>query len=1496
MSSKNSLYRKRFESDACGIGCVANIDGTRSSDIIADSLTVLENMSHRGATGNNKKIGDGAGLKTQIPHKLLLDELSQKNILLPSPGKYGLGMFFLPNNTKDYNTSIKIFDDAFKKFGFSIIYKREVPTNKNDLCKSSFNFIPKIEQWIIKPNNYFKDDDEFNKVLYISRRHIENVIGNHNNKNLSNSVYIASLSTNTVVYKGQLTTHQVRTFYPDLSNHLFESCFSIVHSRFSTNTFPSWKLAQPFRFISHNGEINTLQGNLNSLKSAESRFESKLFTNEELNIIRPVTSNDQSDSASLDNLIELLSFSNIDIDEIMMMLIPEAWDNDDTMSDSKKSFYEFKSSIIEPWDGPAAIIYTNGKSIGSILDRNGLRPMRYTITEDNRIILASETGVLDIEPSNIKEKGNLRSGKILSIDFTRNKVKFDQEIKNTICNREPYNNWLKKNRITADMLPKKKSKFKKINDLDLERFHKIFGYSKEDIEKVIYPMTKNASEPIGSMGNDTPIAVLSKKPKHISNYFKQLFAQVTNPPIDPIREKDVMSLITHLGNVSNLLSQKDTDCRNIMLESPILNDETLEKIRSIDIFNLQSKTINAYYKVDKKGGNLKKALNRLCRYVDDAIDDGYEFIIISDRFLDSSHAPIPSLLSCSCIHNHLIRSGKRGKVGLIVESGDAWEVHHYATLLSFGANAINPYMAFATIRKLRESNSSSDIKKLKTLKNNYINSIEKGLLKVFSKIGISTLKSYQGSQLFEIIGINRNTVDQYFTSTTSRIQGLGINDIERENNKKHFHAYNHEQTDLDVGGLLSWKKEGEKHAFNPETISLLQHSTIKNDFSLFKKYSSKVNHLNKTSIRSNFDFNFINDSIPLSEVESSKNIYKRFATGAMSFGSISHEAHTNLAIAMNRLGGRSNSGEGGEDEVRFKIKENGDNLSSAIKQIASGRFGVTINYLNNAKEIQIKMAQGAKPGEGGQLPGHKVDDWIARVRNSTPGVGLISPPPHHDIYSIEDLSQLIFDLKNANRDADISVKLVSKAGVGTIAAGVAKAKSDKILISGYDGGTGASPISSIQHAGLPWELGLSETQQTLMKNGLRSRVKLQVDGQIKTGRDLAIASILGADEWGISTAALISQGCIMMRKCHLNTCPVGIATQDKTLRKRFNGEVDHMVNLIHFLTEELREIMASLGVRKVDDLIGNTKLLKQRNNQHWKTKNLDLNPILFSQLDKPKNYYNSSHQKDFLSDQLDYVLLEKIKDTLDNPSVRSNVSTQIKSTDRAVGTIISSEISRKFGSEAISEDSININFIGSAGQSFGAFGSKGLTLKIEGDSNDYFGKGLSGAKLIIRPPKESRFVANENMIIGNVALYGATSGSCFINGKAGERFCVRNSGVDVVVEGVGDNACEYMTGGVALILGNIGKNFGAGMSGGIAYIYGNKNLNNFNKSSIDLVNTNEEDIKKIKALLHSHRKYTDSHLASFILDDIQNQKNNFTKVYPKELRRIHEKNKIHANG
>ena len=1491
-----SLYSESYESDACGIGCVANIDGLKTNQIITDSLTILENMSHRGASGNNKKIGDGAGLKTQIPHNLLLKELSEKNIELPSQGKYGLGMIFFPNNLKEYNTSTKLLQETLKKFKLTVLAKRDVPVNSKDLCKSTLNFIPKIEQWVIKSNSYIDSEDKLNRILFIARRYFENITLKDNKSMFSNSVYIASLSTNTVVYKGQLTTHQIRTFYPDLSDKLFESSFSIVHSRFSTNTFPSWKLAQPFRFISHNGEINTLQGNLNSLKSAEARFQSTLFSKEELNILRPVTSDDQSDSACLDNLIELLSFSGTDINEIMMMLIPESWDNNDNMPSHKKSFYEFKSSIIEPWDGPAAIIYTDGKSIGALLDRNGLRPMRYTITKDNKIILASEAGVLDIDPVNIKEKGNLRSGKILSIDFSRSKIRFDEEIKNDICKRHPYSSWLERNRITIDMLPKQKIKYRKVNDLELNRYHKIFGYTKEDIKKVIYPMTIKGSEPIGSMGNDTPIAVLSKKPKHISNYFKQLFAQVTNPPIDPIREKNVMSLKSHLGNISNLLDQKKSDCQNIFLESPIISNHTLEKIRSVDIYKLQTKTLNAYYKVNEKKRNLKSALDRLCRYVDDAIEDGYKLIIISDRFIDSSHAPIPSLLSSACVHNHLIRSGNRGKVGLIIESGDSWEVHHYATLLSFGVNAVNPYVAFATIRQLRESNSSSSLNKLKTLNKNYIDAIDKGLLKVFSKIGISTLQSYSGSQLFEIIGLNRRTVDEYFTSTTSRIEGIGVNELERENNKKHFHAYSDEISDISDGGVYSWKRDGETHAFNPETISLLQHSTMKDDINLFKQYSSKVNRLNKTSIRSQFDFNFSNEPIPISQVEPAENIYKRFATGAMSFGSISHEAHTNLAIAMNKLGGRSNSGEGGEDEKRFIKAKNGKNLSSAIKQVASGRFGVSINYLNNAKEIQIKMAQGAKPGEGGQLPGHKVDETIAKVRNSTPGVGLISPPPHHDIYSIEDLSQLIFDLKNANRHADISVKLVSKAGVGTIAAGVAKAKSDKILISGYDGGTGASPLSSVIHAGLPWELGLSEAQQTLMKNGLRSRVTLQVDGQIKTGRDLAIASILGADEWGLSTAALISQGCIMMRKCHLNTCPVGIATQDEILRKRFNGEVDHMINLIKFLTEELREIMASLGIKNVNDLIGQTNLLKQKKNNYWKTKDLNLNPILFKHSAKPKSYYNSSRQKDFLSDQLDFIILQKIEKILDGSCKKFNFSSKIRSTDRAVGTILSSEISKKYGSKGLPNNTIQIEFQGSAGQSFGAFGSNGLTFKVTGETNDYLGKGLSGAKLIIMKPPKSDFISNENIIVGNVALYGATSGQCFINGIAGERFCVRNSGADVVVEGVGDNACEYMTGGDVVILGNIGKNFGAGMSGGIAFIYGNKNLDNFNKSSIDLVSLEGTDKEKVKSLLKSHLRYTDSSLASFILDDIDNQFNNFTKVYPKELRAIHEKNKMKING
>ena len=1496
MNSNKGLYDKSFESDACGIGCIANIDGIKTNQIIFDSLEILENMSHRGATGNNIKIGDGAGIKTQIPHKLLIKEVSKKNIVLPAPGKYALGMFFFPNNIKEYKLSSDLLLNTLKKFGFLIIYKRVVPTNNKDLCPSTYNFIPIIEQWVIKPNDYFKSEGDFNRRLFIARKYYENLIVNHENKSLINSVYIVSLSTNIVIYKGQLTSKQVRDFYLDLSNISFESCFAIVHSRFSTNTFPSWKLAQPFRYISHNGEINTLKGNLNSLKSAESRFESSLFSKEELNIIRPLVFEDQSDSACLDNLIELLSLSDKNLDEIIMTLIPEAWDKNDNMSNELKSFYEFKSNIIEPWDGPAAIIYTNGKRIGSVLDRNGLRPMRYTITKDNKIVIASEAGVLHIDPENIKEKGNLRSGKILSIDFENNKVRYNGEIKGPISKASPYSNWLKKNRITLDKLPKNKLKFKKINNLNLEKYHKVFGYTKEDIEKVIYPMSNEGGEPIGSMGNDSPIAVLSKKSKHLSNYFKQLFAQVTNPPIDPIRERNVMSLNTHLGNFSNLLFEKELDCQNIFLESPIISNDTLEKIRSIDFHNLQSKTINAYYKVELNPGNLKKALDRLCRYVDDAIEDGYKLIIISDRYIDSSHAPIPSLLSCSCIHNHLIRSGKRGYVGLIAESGDSWEVHHFATLLSFGVNAINPYITLATIRQLRESNSSSKLKNLKTLRNNYINAINNGLLKVFSKIGISTLKSYQGSQLFEIIGLNNKIVDQYFTSTTSRIEGMGINEIEIENNIKHAHAFDKEKSGLSVGGIYSWKKEGEEHSFNPKTISLLQHSTLKNDFNLFKQYSSEVNNINKTSIRSYLEFNFINDPIPLSQVEPPEEIYKRFATGAMSFGSISYEAHSNLAIAMNKLGGRSNSGEGGEDENRFTLDKDGNNLNSAIKQVASGRFGVTINYLNNAKEIQIKMAQGAKPGEGGQLPGHKVDKWIAKVRNSTPGVGLISPPPHHDIYSIEDLSQLIFDLKNTNRDADISVKLVSKAGVGTIAAGVVKAKSDKILISGYDGGTGASPLSSVQHAGLPWELGLSETQQVLMKNGLRSRVKIQVDGQIKTGRDLVIASILGADEWGLSSAALISQGCIMMRKCHLNTCPVGIATQDKVLRKRFNGEVDHMINLIKFLTEELREIMASLGIKKVDDLIGQTNLLKQKKNNHYKIKGLDLYPILYKYSDISLNYFNSSKQKNFLSDQIDYDLLKESKKSIINPYKKTRIITKIKNTDRAVGTILSSEITKKYGSKGLPKDSIKIEFNGSAGQSFGAFACKGLTLKVNGEANDYFGKGLSGANLIIKTPEDSDMVSNENNIVGNVALYGATSGQCFINGIAGERFCVRNSGADVIVEGVGDNACEYMTGGNVIIIGNIGKNFGAGMSGGIAYVFGNRFPNNYNKSSIDLVDIEKRDHKIIKRLLRSHKKFTNSYLASYILDDFDNQFMGFTKVYPKELKVIENKNKTKINA
>ncbi|GAC1396479.1 MAG: glutamate synthase large subunit [Sediminibacterium sp.] len=1267
-----------------------------------------------------------------------------------------------------------------------------------------------------------------------------------------------------------------------------------MHSRFATNTFPSWKLAQPFRYIAHNGEINTLQGNLNWLRAGEKGFLSPYFSKEEMDMLLPIVTEGQSDSACLDNMIELLTLSGRSLPHVMMMLIPEAWDGNEQMDPVKKAFYEFHACIMEPWDGPASISFTDGKIIGATLDRNGLRPSRYCVTTDDRVIMASETGVLPIDPSTIKEKGRLQPGKMFVVDMEQGRIISDDELKENICSQKPYAEWLNKYKIRLEELPEPRVMFTHLEHDQIFKYQKAFGYSTEDLETIIAPMALDGKEPIGSMGTDTPLAILSDQPQHISSYFKQLFAQVTNPPIDPIRERMVMSLATFAGSNGNLLNEDPLACHSVALKQPVLSNHELEKIRSIDTGMFQAKTLQTYFRADGKPGSLKAGLDRLCRYAVDAVEDGFQVIILTDRAIDSDHAPMPSLLATSAVHHHLIRKGYRGQVGIIVEAGDVWEVHHFACLIGFGATAINPYLAISSIRDMKLDGKLDTELDVDQLKKNYIKAVNDGLLKVFSKMGISTLQSYQGAQIFEIIGLNKQVVNTYFTGATSRIEGMGLDEIAKETLAKHFIAFSKKDIQvnrLPVGGIYQWKRKGEFHLFNPQTIHLLQHATKMNDYTTFKKYSKVVNDQGEKActLRSQFRFSRNRPPISIDEVEPAENIYNRFATGAMSFGSISWEAHTTLAIAMNRLGGKSNTGEGGEDDIRYQKAANGDSMRSAIKQVASARFGVTSYYLTEADELQIKMAQGAKPGEGGQLPGHKVDDWIGRTRHATPGVGLISPPPHHDIYSIEDLAQLIFDLKNANRAARINVKLVSKAGVGTIAAGVAKAKADVVLIAGHDGGTGASPISSIKHAGLPWELGLAETHQTLVKNKLRSRIVVQADGQMRTGRDIAIAALLGAEEWGIATAALIVEGCIMMRKCHMNTCPVGVATQDAELRKRFTGDPDHVVNFFKFITQELREIMADLGFRTVNEMIGQVDALEMRDDiTHWKYGKLDLSAVLYKEpTSLYTGLYKQEEQDHGLNDLLDWQLLKAAQPALEKKE-RISAAFPIKNTDRTVGTIVSNEITKIYKANGLPDDTIHFNFTGTAGQSFGAFNTRGVTLELEGDANDYFGKGLSGAKLIVYPHKNASFVPEENIIIGNVAFYGATSGEAYIRGKAGERFAVRNSGADVVVEGVGDHGCEYMTGGHAVILGDTGRNFAAGMSGGIAYVYDvNGKFDELcNKEMVDLDPLNQDDSNRLNNMITSHYAYTGSAVAKFILGDFENQLKNFVKVFPRDYKKV----------
>ena len=1459
MTSNNGLYDPSFERDSCGIGFVASIKGRKSNKNITDALTILENMEHRGACGCEDNTGDGAGILIQTPHEFFFDECIKLGIHLPAFGKYGVGMIFFPKDIRLKEECRDIFNRSAENLGLEILAYRKVPVNPNGIGPSALSVEPEIEQVFVACPDYISDAEAFERKLFILRNYASHTINNSVNKDAI-GFYIASLSYKTVVYKGQLTSLQVRDYFPDLSNKRMVSAFGLVHSRFATNTFPSWKLAQPFRYIAHNGEINTLQGNLNWLKASEKNFFSPYFSKEEMEMLVPIVTGGQSDSACLDNMIELLTLCGRSLPHVMMMLIPEAWDGNDQMDPIKKAFYQFHAVLMEPWDGPASISFTDGKMIGATLDRNGLRPSRYCVTKDDRVIMASETGALPVDQSMILEKGRLQPGKMFVVDMEQGIIISDDDLKLKICSQKPYTEWLNKYKIRLEELPAPRVSFTHLEHEQILKYQKAFGYSTEDIDNIITPMAMQGKEPIGSMGTDTPLAVLSNQPQHLSAYFKQLFAQVTNPPIDPIRERLVMSLATFAGGNGNLLLENPLDCHCVELKQPILNNEELEKIRSIDTGIFQAKTLQIYFLADGKPDSLQKGLDRICRYAVDAVEDGFEVIILSDRAIDSDHAAIPSLLATAAVHHHLIRKGYRGQVGLIIEAGDVWEVHHFACLIGFGATAINPYLALSTIRDLRIVNNLKTDYDPEVLRKNYIKAICDGLLKVFSKMGISTLQSYQGAQIFEILGLNKKVVDKYFTGATSRIEGMGLDEIAREALAKHHIAFSKTEIPVErlpVGGLYQWKRKGEEHLFNPQTIHLLQHATKSNDYTTFKKYSKAVNDQSEKActLRSLLEFKRNRESIPIEEVEPAEAIFKRFATGAMSFGSISHEAHSTLAIAMNRIGAKSNTGEGGEDELRFTPLPNGDSMRSAIKQVASARFGVTSLYLTEADELQIKMAQGAKPGEGGQLPGDKVDEWIGRVRHSTPGVGLISPPPHHDIYSIEDLAQLIYDLKNANRSARISVKLVSKAGVGTIAAGVTKAKADVVLIAGFDGGTGASPLSSIKHAGLPWELGLAETHQTLVMNKLRSRVVVQADGQMKTGRDIAIATLLGAEEWGIATAALVVEGCIMMRKCHLNTCPVGVATQDPELRKRFSGNPDHVVNFFHFIVQELREIMADLGFRTINEMVGQSDTLKVKDNiTHWKYSKLDLSPVLYKvPASEYVGLYKQEEQDHGIADVLDWKLLEAAKPALEKQE-KVNASFDIKNTDRTVGTILSNELTKIYRSAGLPEDTIHFKFTGTAGQSFGAFINKGITLELEGDANDYFGKGLSGGKLIVYPDKTSTFIPERNSIIGNVAFYGATGGSAYIRGKAGERFAVRNSGADAVVEGVGDHGCEYMTGGTVVILGGTGRNFAAGMSGGIAYLYDvNERISTkCNLEMIDLDDLIEEDESIIKTMIQNH--------------------------------------------
>jgi glutamate synthase (NADPH/NADH) large chain len=1494
----NSLYLPETEHDACGIGFLTSLHGKKSHETVANALTMLENMEHRGACGCEPETGDGAGILFQIPHNFLKEECEALGISLPEEGTYGVGMVFFPAKEEVRERCREVLQKAADKVGLRILGYRELPVNREGIGQTALSTEPKIEQVFVVPENNLLDADALERKLYVFRNYTTHTIGHAVEGNFGD-FYYASLSARTIIYKGQLRTDQVKGYYLDLHDERVVSALALIHSRFSTNTFPQWKLAQPFRYIAHNGEINTIRGNVNKMKTKEALMSSPHFTKEELDMLLPICNSSHSDSANFDNLVELLVMGGRSLPHALMMLVPEAWEDNRLMSATKKDFYKFHASLMEPWDGPASICFTDGKIVGAMLDRNGLRPSRYCITADGTVVLASEAGALPVAPETVLEKGRLQPGKMLLVDFEQGRVIKDEEIKEGVASRRPYREWLRHNRLKLrKLLPLKVPVFK-VEEETLRQRQQAYGYTSEDLKVILGPMASSGKEPIGSMGADTPLAVLSNQSQHLANYFKQLFAQVSNPPIDPIRERMVMSLFTRVGVGLNILDETPEHCKQVHISQPVLTHENMMTLIQLQKHGYRHKVISALFEADGKEGRLEEAVDSICREAEEAIGEGYNILVISNKGGSTTKAPVPSLLATGAVQHHLIRRRLRTRAGLVIEAGDAWETHHFAALIGYGASAVYPYLAYESIVTLNKQQQLAEGLSDEQAIEQYIKGVNGGLLKILSKMGISTLQAYQGSQIFEALGLGKEVISKCFEGTISRLGGIGFNGIAREVLIRHKHAYPEQKVPhLPAGGFYQWKRDGEFHLMNPETIHLLLHSTRRNDFGLYKKYAKHINDQTEKActLRGLLDFNK-REAVPLEEVEPKEHILKRFATGAMSFGSISHEAHATLAIAMNRIGAKSNSGEGGEDEARFARKPNGDSERSAIKQVASGRFGVTSYYLSNADELQIKVAQGAKPGEGGQLPGHKVDEWIARVRHSTPGVGLISPPPHHDIYSIEDLAQLIFDLKNANRSARINVKLVSEAGVGTVAAGVAKAKADVVLIAGCDGGTGASPISSIRHAGIPWELGLAEAHQTLVKNNLRSRVTLQTDGQVRTGRDLAIAALLGAEEWGISTAALIVEGCIMMRKCHLNTCPVGIATQDPELRALFSGKPEHVVNLFEFLAEDLREIMASLGFRTVDEMVGQADVLKIRDNiAHWKIKQLDLRPILYrAPAGEEVGLYKMMEQDKQTDNVLDWQLLDAARPAFEKAEpVRASFN--LINTDRAIGTLLSNEISKKFGKAGMPEGTLHFRFTGSAGQSFGAFGAPGLRMELEGEANDYFGKGLSGAQLVVHPHKVASFKPEENMIIGNVAFYGATSGEAYINGLAGERFCVRNSGTTAVVEGVGDHACEYMTGGTVVVMGKTGRNFAAGMSGGVAYVFDpdKKLAKHCNKEMVDFEPIEFEDEKILRQLIENQLRFTGSSVASRLLANWEQSLSQFTKVLPREYKAVLEarKNKL----